>query len=86
MAVLKLKDGRWICYYRQSGRIKREYFGRGPEGEYLAKQRNLEMKIKKNDLLGIELDKTRAEFKRIRDDFGNTVLPKSKKGRFLEPA
>ena len=79
MAVLKLKDGRWICYYRQSGRIKREYCGRGPKGEYLAIQKDLEMKIKKVDLLKIELDKTRADLERISKNFGNTYYQKGEK-------
>jgi len=35
MAVKELKDGRWIVYYRVPGKKskKREYFGRGLEGQ-----------------------------------------------------
>ena len=43
MAVLKLKDGRWIFYHRDGDRIVREYFGRGPDGEAAANRRNVEM-------------------------------------------
>jgi len=84
MAVKQLTDGRWFCYYRESGRIKREYFGRGPKGEYLAKQKDIEMKIKKINALKIELDKKRAELERIRKNLViQDVLPNSKKAGLL---
>lgn len=41
MSVHKLQDGRWICKYRdESGKQRREYFGRGPEAERQAIARN----------------------------------------------
>lgn len=40
MAVKKLKDGRWAVYYRNDGKLKWEYFGRGPEAEEKARLRN----------------------------------------------
>ena len=42
MAVRQLKDGRWICYYRDRAtkQQRREYFGRGPEGEAAARARD----------------------------------------------
>jgi len=43
MSVSQLKDGRWICQYPNPNpppRLKREYFGRGIEGESLARARN----------------------------------------------
>jgi len=41
MAVHQLKDKRWIIQYRDnSGKLKREYFGRGPEAEKQAFERN----------------------------------------------
>ncbi len=49
MAVNQLKDGRWICYYLVKGpdgkksKIKREYFGRGPDAEEAANKRNEEL-------------------------------------------
>lgn len=44
MAVYQLKDGRWIVQYRDkvSKRYRREYFGRGLEGEKNARARNEE--------------------------------------------
>ena len=52
MAVTQTKDGRWYCYYRQKrksgkGYIKKEYFGRGPEGEAAARKRDSELGLKK---------------------------------------
>ena len=44
MAVKENPDGRWYCYYRQDGKIKREYFGRGLEGKAAAQRRDLEPK------------------------------------------
>ena len=51
MAALKLKDGRWIVQYyvRVEGKLnsRREYFGRGPEGEALARARDQSLKADK---------------------------------------
>ena len=52
MAYTQLKDGRWICYYRVCGedgksRVKKEYFGRGAEGQAKAKARDAELGLKK---------------------------------------
>ncbi len=52
MAYTQLKDGRWICYYRVRGedgksRVKREYFGRGAQGQTAAKTRDSEFGFKK---------------------------------------
>lgn len=48
VAVLCLKDGRWVIYYRDfrpDGKpyLKREYFGRGPQAEAAARARNKEL-------------------------------------------
>ena len=49
MAVRQRKDGRWTCYYRVEGpdgkksKQKEEFFGRGPDGEAAAWQRNEEL-------------------------------------------
>ena len=42
MSVHQLKDGRWIVQFREEdgGKLKREYFGRGPEAEKAAFKRN----------------------------------------------
>ena len=40
MAVMQRKDGRWCVYYKVDGKKKWEYFGRGPEGEEKARQRD----------------------------------------------
>jgi integrase len=45
MAVKLLPDGRWICYYRKDGQLKKEYFGRGAEGEAAAWRRNDELQL-----------------------------------------
>jgi len=47
MSVHQLKDGRWIVQFREddSGKLKRKYFGRGPEAEKAA--------FKHNDQLGL---------------------------------
>lgn len=48
MAVKKLKDGRWIVYYRilgQKNKWKKEYFGRGLEAERKARDRHHEILI-----------------------------------------
>jgi len=47
MAVRQLKDGRWVCYYRQSGKLKFEYFGRGAEAEAKAWARHKELSPQK---------------------------------------
>lgn len=53
MAVRMLKDGRWICYWRRrgteagNGRERREYFGRGSDGESAARARHDELNIRK---------------------------------------
>ena len=50
MSTHQLKDGRWICKF-PAGTLKgdpkrtKEYFGRGPEGERKAKERNAELGI-----------------------------------------
>ena len=48
MSVHQLKDGRWIVQHRikKTGKIKREYFGRGPEGEKAAFVRNGELNLR----------------------------------------
>jgi integrase len=43
MSVHKLKDGRWIVKSYPGGKERREYFGRGPEAEHAAKDRNIEL-------------------------------------------
>jgi integrase len=40
MSVHLLPDGRWVVHYKIEGKLKREYFGRGPEAEKLARERN----------------------------------------------
>lgn len=49
MAVRQLKDGRWICYYRDrtTKQQRREYFGRGPEGEAAARARDKDLPLLK---------------------------------------
>jgi len=44
MSVYQLKDGRWIVQYRDrvTKKYRREYFGRGLEGEKNARDRNEE--------------------------------------------
>ncbi len=39
MGVYQLKDGRWIVQYKENDKTRREYFGRGPEAEKRARQR-----------------------------------------------
>jgi len=51
MAITQLKDGRWQCYYRAKrpdGRpyLRREYFGRGPEGESAAREHERGLNLK----------------------------------------
>lgn len=51
MAVIQLKDGRWICYYRRRGpdgksQVKKEYFGRGAQAEAAAKKRHQDLNLK----------------------------------------
>jgi len=45
MAVRRLKDGRWAVYYRDrtTGKLKWEYFGRGPTGENAAWKRHRDL-------------------------------------------
>jgi integrase len=40
VATTQLPDGRWVVYYRSNKRVKKEYFGRGPEAEATAKARD----------------------------------------------
>jgi integrase len=42
MAILRLKDGRWICYWRDKATAKlvRKYFGQGADAESAARQFN----------------------------------------------
>ncbi|KKM17110.1 hypothetical protein LCGC14_1679050 [marine sediment metagenome] len=49
MAVKELNDGRWIVYYRVPGKKskKREYFGRGLEGQRKARQRDKDIGARK---------------------------------------
>lgn len=49
MAVQQLPDGRWACYYKDPIRKKqvREYFGRGPDAEALARKRNKELAFRR---------------------------------------
>ena len=44
MAVKQLKDGRWICYYREGDRQRREYFGKGDLGEARARARDVQIR------------------------------------------
>ena len=48
MSVHQLKDGRWIVQHRDkdTGKIKREYFGRGAEAEKAAFERNGELNLR----------------------------------------
>jgi integrase len=51
MAIAQLRDGRWLIYYRArrpDGKpyLKREYFGRGPEGEAAARERESGLNLK----------------------------------------
>lgn len=47
MAIQQLTDGRWQVYYRRDGKIKREYFGRGPAAEANARARHKELNLQK---------------------------------------
>ena len=42
MAILRLKDGRWICYWRDkaTGKLVRKYFGHDADSESAARQFN----------------------------------------------
>jgi integrase len=44
VAVKCLADGRWAVYYRDAGKLKWEYFGRGDLSELKAKQRDEQIK------------------------------------------
>ena len=48
MSVHQLKDGRWFAQRRDkdTGKLKREYFGRGPEAEKAAFERNGELDLR----------------------------------------
>lgn len=49
MSVHKLYDDRWIVQYRNpenNGKYKREYFGRGPDAERNARDRNKEIELR----------------------------------------
>lgn len=48
MSVHQLKDKRWIVQYRdkETGKLKREYFGRGPEAEKEAFDRNRKLDLR----------------------------------------
>ncbi len=50
MAVIRLKDGRWIVYYRDwrpdgTAYLKREYFGRGHQAEAAARARDKHLNL-----------------------------------------
>lgn len=50
MAVAKLKDGRWVVYYVNPSpppKIKKEYFGRGPTAQALARKRDHELNLRR---------------------------------------
>ena len=49
MSVHQRKDSRWICQHRdkKTGKLKTEYFGRGPEAEAKAFERNKELGFRK---------------------------------------
>jgi len=47
MAVTQLKDGRWVCYYRVNGKIKKEYFGRGAQAKRDAYARHDALELQK---------------------------------------
>jgi integrase len=47
VSVNRLRDGRWCVHYRTAaGSISREYFGRGPEGERAARDRQQELSLR----------------------------------------
>ena len=46
MAIAQLKDGRWMVYYRDGSKIRKEYFGRGDAAEAKAKARHGELAAK----------------------------------------
>ena len=46
MSVHQLPDGRWFTQWKVKGKVKREYFGRGPEAEKQARQRNSELNLR----------------------------------------
>jgi len=48
VAVKQLGDGRWAVYYRNSGKLKWEYFGRGDLSELKARQRDEQIKRDRN--------------------------------------
>jgi len=46
MSVHQLPDGRWCVQYKADGKLKREYFGRGPEAEKQARERNTALPLR----------------------------------------
>lgn len=44
MSIHQTPDGRWFVSYWQAGKQVREYMGRGPIAQRLAKARDLEVK------------------------------------------
>jgi integrase len=46
MSVHQLSDGRWCIQYKAEGKLKREYFGRGPEAEKQARERNAALPLR----------------------------------------
>lgn len=38
MAIRELPDGRWICYFKKGGVVKKKYFGRGAAGRAAAER------------------------------------------------
>ena len=46
MSVHQLPDGRWCVQYKADGKLKREYFGRGPEAEKQARERNAALPLR----------------------------------------
>ena len=47
MAVTKLADGRWICYWKEGKKNRRKYFGRGPDAQVAAWECHNSLGLKK---------------------------------------
>ena len=47
MAIRQLPDGRWTVYHRVDGKLRWEYFGRGPDAEQAARVRNESLRLLK---------------------------------------